>query len=135
MATYNKLANENDFFSLEDTAQRKYEMVRAHEVDGLSITLAAKNYGYSRTTYYTTAERLREEGIEGLIEKKPGPQAASKATEEVVEKIILLRKKNKSIYDIADDLKKEGIKISPRTVERVLKKRTKFKKNDRTLER
>ncbi len=131
MATFDELAGENSFFSLGDMVQRRYEMIRAHEVDGLSITLSARNCGYSRTTYYATAKKLKEEGIEGLVEHKPGPKAASKATDEVAGKIISLRKKNKSVYDIADDLEKEGITVSPRTVERVLKRRTRFKKNDR----
>jgi len=126
--TFYYMANENDFFDADNSVQRKYEMIRAHKVDGLKVTEAAEKFGYSRPIFYAALNRFKEEGIEGLRDKTPGPKGPSKAKEDVVERVTALRGENKSIYDIEDNLKKEGVTMSARTVERVLKKQGTFKK-------
>ena len=40
------------FFLAADKVQVKYEMLRAHIVDGLSVSEAAKSHGYSRPSFY-----------------------------------------------------------------------------------
>lgn len=128
ITTFKDMANESNFFDADSSAQRKYEMIRAHKVDGLKVTNAAERFGYSRPTFYTALNRFNKEGIEGLLDKPPGPRGPSKAKDEVVERIVVLRRENKSVYDIENDLKKENIDMSARNVERVLKKKGGFKK-------
>ncbi|NCN65061.1 MAG: hypothetical protein COV98_05075 [Candidatus Altarchaeum sp. CG12_big_fil_rev_8_21_14_0_65_33_22] len=127
--TFEYMANENDFFDTNSSAQRKYEMIRAHKVDGLKVTKVTEKFGYSRPTFYSALKRFDEEGIKGLLDNPPGPKEPSKAKDKVVERILALRTENKSVYDIEDDLKKEGIDMSARNVERLLKKQGNFKKN------
>lgn len=45
----------SDFFLPLDKVQVKYEMLRAHSVDGLSATAAAAAHGYSRAAFYLVA--------------------------------------------------------------------------------
>ena len=74
---------ENPFFLPEDKVQVKYEMLRAHAVDGLSVTAAAGSHGYSRAEFYLVAGAFGEAGMVGLLEKKRGRKGPLKVTEEI----------------------------------------------------
>ena len=41
-----------DFFDAFDRAQVKYEMLRAHSVDGDSVAEACRQFGFSRESFY-----------------------------------------------------------------------------------
>ncbi len=47
------------FFLPQDKVQVKYEMLRAHIVDGLSATAAAERHGYSRAAFYRLCCKVR----------------------------------------------------------------------------
>jgi len=43
------------FFMAADKVQVKYEMLRAHQVEGMSATASAATHGYSRAAFYLAA--------------------------------------------------------------------------------
>jgi transposase len=73
----------NPFFFALDKVQVKYEMLRAHLVDGLSVVSAASEHGYSRAAFYLVAEAFEEEGMQGLLDDKRGRRGPLKVTPEI----------------------------------------------------
>ena len=72
------------FFDARDLVQVKYELVRRVQVDGVSVTRAVADFGFSRPSYYAAAEALEREGLAGLLAERPGPRRAHKLDEDVV---------------------------------------------------
>jgi len=100
--------------------QRQYETIRAIAIDGESIKVVAKRYGYKISTIYSLLRDAKAGKTELFPSIKKGPQ--KKRTKLKVQmKIIELRKMNLSAPDIQDRLAEESIEISSRTVERILK--------------
>jgi hypothetical protein len=60
------------FFLALDKVQVKYEMLRAHVIDGLSATVAAEQHGYSRAGFYMISTAFDEAGIRGLLDEPRG---------------------------------------------------------------
>lgn len=71
------------FFFALDKVQVKYEMLRAHRVDGVSVVSAANQHGYSRAAFYLVAEAFEEEGMPGLLDEKRGRRGPLKVTPEI----------------------------------------------------
>jgi hypothetical protein len=75
------------FFLALDKVQVKYEMMRAHVIDGLSPAVAAEQHGYSRAGFYLITTAFDEAGMRGLLDEPrghgrspaPGPAAAEPA--------------------------------------------------------
>ena len=72
------------FFLALDKVQVKYEMLRAHVVDGLTATASAKQYGYSRAAFYLIMAAFEEAGMRGLLDERRGRRGPIKLTPEVV---------------------------------------------------
>jgi transposase len=72
------------FFFALDKVQVKYEMLRAHFVEGDTVTVAAAGHGYSRGGFYLVAESFAESGMTGLLDERRGRKGPIKLTEEVV---------------------------------------------------
>jgi hypothetical protein len=51
------------FFLALDKVQVKYEMLRAHVIDGLSATAAAEQHGYSRAAFYLITTAFDQAGM------------------------------------------------------------------------
>jgi transposase len=73
------------FFFALDKVQVKYEMLRAHLVDGVSVVSAASQHGYSRASFYLVASAFEEEGMQGLLDEKRGRRGPLKVTPEINE--------------------------------------------------
>jgi len=73
------------FFLALDKVQVKYEMLRAHVIDGLSATAAAEQHGYSRAGYYLIATAFDEAGMRGLLDEPRGRRGPLKLTPTVLE--------------------------------------------------
>ncbi len=71
------------FFLAEDKVQVKYEMLRAHLVDGLSVTSAAAVHGYSRPAFYLVAAAFEEGGMAGLLDERRGRRGPVKMSPEI----------------------------------------------------
>ena len=66
----------SDFFDPQDNLQVRYEMLRAHLVDGGSVSGVCQRFGVSRQTFYKLQEKFLDEGTTGLLPQQPGPKAA-----------------------------------------------------------
>ena len=75
---------ESFFFAL-DKVQVKYEMLRAHVIDGLSATAAAERHGYSRAAFYLITAAFNQAGMHGLLDEPRGRRGPLKLTPEVIE--------------------------------------------------
>jgi transposase len=109
------------FFTKPSSAkQRLYEALRAIFVDELKVKEAAERFGYTTNTLNVFASHFRTGKLGPFfIEGKTGPKNRPKR-DPVRDKAIELRKKNCSIYDIAQILKKEDHHLSARSVWEIL---------------
>lgn len=104
------------FFSL-DKVQVKYEMLRAHFVDNLSVTVAAQAHGYSRAEFYLVAAAFEEWGMSGLVDGRRGRKGPTKLTAEV--QAFLDGLGPCSAADAADALEASlGVRLHPRSIQR-----------------
>ncbi len=99
--------------------QKQYEVIRAIVIDGKPIEVAAKRYGYKAGTIYSLLRDARAGKIELFPSVKKGPRQ-KRTNPEIQDKIIEYRKMRLSTPDIQDRLAEETIRISSRTVERIL---------------
>ena len=75
----------HEFFDPRDLVQVKYEMLRRVRIDGASVSQAARDFGFSRTAFYRALAVLEEQGLPGLIPRRPGPKQAHKLNDAVLE--------------------------------------------------
>ena len=59
-------------------------MLRAHLLDGVSVTAAAAAAGYSRAGFYLAAAACEQAGMSGLLDDKRGRRGPVKLTAEIV---------------------------------------------------
>ncbi len=100
--------------------QNQYEAVRAVVIDKLSADVVAKKFGYKVSTLYTLLKNAKSGKLDLFPKVIKGPQQRN-TSPEIQQKIIQYRKENLSSPDIHQKLAQEGIKISTRTIERILK--------------
>ena len=72
------------FFLAEDKVQVKYEMLRAHVVDGVRVTEAAEQHGYSRAAFYLAEAAFAARGMVGLLDERRGRRGPVKLTPEIM---------------------------------------------------
>ena len=72
-----------DFFDSHDLLQVRYELLRAHLIDGDKIAGLCRRFGVSRQTFYNLQARFLERGSSGLLPGRPGPKGPSKLSHEV----------------------------------------------------
>jgi len=100
--------------------QKQYETIRAIAIDGNSVEDTAKRFGYKACTVYSLLRDAKAGRIELFPVVKKGPQQ-KRTNQDVRDKIIEYRKIRLSTPDICERLAEDTIKISSRTVERILK--------------
>jgi transposase len=113
----------NRFFDPLDKVQVKYEMLRAHVIDGQSVVSAATTFGCSRETFYQTLRSFEEHGLAGLRDEKPGRRHRLKLTDEDVAWVQQLARDQPELSGqaIANWLERErGVQVKRRTIERLL---------------
>jgi transposase len=119
----------HEFFDPHDLVQVKYEMLRRVRIDGASVSQAARDFGFSRTAFYQALMLLEQQGLPGLIPKRPGPKGAHKLNDAVLEFI-------EGQQQAADEvlrpdalaemiLQKFQLSVHPRSIERALAKQVK----------
>jgi transposase len=107
------------FFLVDDKVQVKYEMLRAHVVDGLSVTSAAVAHGYSRPAFYLVAAAFGERGMAGLLDERRGRRGPVKLSPEILA-FITEAGPTSSGSDLAARIASEfGVSLHRRTIERV----------------
>ena len=111
------------FFDPRDKVQVKYEMLRAHAVDGESVVAVSAAFGFSRQTFYTTLRAFEELGIVGLTDEKRGRRGPVKLTEADVAWVEAIATEDPELSGraIAELLGEErDVAVHRRTIERLL---------------
>jgi len=104
------------FFLPEDKVQVKYEMLRAHLVDGQPVTEAAAAHGYSRAAFYLVLAAFSESGMLGLLDEARGRRGPVKLRPEIVGFIQeSAAGPGELVEQIAD---RYGVRLHRRTIER-----------------
>src|SRR5579885_3521166 len=85
------LFQENPFFDPRDLLQVRYEMLRRHTAENMSILDAAAAFGVSRPTFYQAQAAFNQSGLAGLLPGPRGPKAGHKVTDEVLDYVKTLR--------------------------------------------
>lgn len=119
-------AEHPDFFDPRDLVQVKYEMLRAHRVDGLPVAQAARQFGLSRQTFYQTQLAFAEQGMLGLLPERRGPKGPYKLTPEMVAFVQAehRRQPERPVAELAEELAARfGVRVHPRTIRRALQKK------------
>lgn len=119
---------QSEFFDAHDLVQVKYEMLRRVQDEGQSVTEAAAAFGFSRVAYYQAQAAFEDQGLPGLIPRRPGPRRAHKLSETVLEYLDQQLAADKSLRakQLAEMvLKKFGFSVHSRSIERALSKRQK----------
>lgn len=119
--------SKSPFFDARDVVQVKYELLRAVERDGSSVSDAARMFGFSRKAYYQISRAYRERGLAALAPGKTGPKGPNKLRGRVSEFIDLCAAGHEKANskNIAAQMEAElDVKVHPRTIERYLEKKT-----------
>ena len=118
----------HEFFDHHDLVQVKYEMLRRVQLDHLPVSQAANTFGFSRPSFYQSLVAFQQSGLPGLIPKRRGPKTAHKLSDEVLEYIEQLRALDEALRasELSERiLKKFGLSVHPRSIERALRRRRK----------
>ncbi len=131
-AVTDALFRENPFFDPRDLLQVRYEMLRRHRADALSILAAAAAFGVSRPTFYQAQTAFQRAGLAGLLPKPRGPKGGHKLSAAVLDYVEGLKAADPALTTLAcvqavHD--RFGVTIHRRSLERALGRR---KKNRRT---
>jgi len=100
--------------------QKQYELIRAITIENMSIEKASNKFGYKVSTTYSLIRDVKAGKLKLFPEIKKGP-SKRRTSMDVQDKIIKYRNSNLSTPDIEKKLAEENIKISSRTIERILK--------------
>ena len=117
------LFKENPFFDPRDLLQVRYEMLRRHVVEGLSILDAATAFGVSRPTFYQAQAAFSRSGLAGLLPSRRGPKGGHKTTTEVLEYVANLRAADPNLTTVqcVQAVQQHfGITVHRRSLERAL---------------
>lgn len=111
----------HQFFSSPSGRQKQYEAVRAIIMENMNYDDAADKFGYSKNSLYALVQKAKSGKVRLFPEISLGP-TKRRTGDPIRDKIIEYRKKNfLSTTDIQHKLSDEGISISSRTIERILK--------------
>jgi len=109
---------QRSFFLVLDKVQVKYEMLRAHVVEGLSATAAAEQHGYSRAAFYLITAAFDQAGMHGLLDEPRGRRGPLKLTAEVM-KFVVSADPMLSGSQLASEIEERfGVNLHRRTIER-----------------
>ena len=106
----------------QDDAVVDLVMLIEGETSGRDLDEVLGQFGRSRSTYYEKLRRFREQGVEGLLSRPPGPRSPWRRPLEVVRFVVTTRLRNpaRTAAEIVEDLARLGHAVSVRSVERTL---------------
>ena len=108
------------FSNPKESAQKRYEALRAYFLESLTQKEAAERSGYSASTFQSLVSNFINGNIEFFLKPHHGPNQRQ-TSDFIQERIISLRKSNHSVYDIRDILSEEGFHTSIQTIDRIIK--------------
>ena len=106
------------FFLALDKVQVKYEMLRAHVVEGVSVTDAAAAHGYSRGGFYLVQAAFSEQGMAGLLDERRGRRGPLRLTDEIVQFLRAAPAQSSGAALALEVERRFGVSLHRRTVER-----------------
>jgi transposase len=109
------------FFTEPATArQRQYEALRAYFLEQQPSAEVARRFGYTPGAFRVLCHAFRHDALPQLFAAaRPGPQAQPRKSRAVA-RIVALRKRNYSVYEISQALTEQGIPLSVTAVREVL---------------
>ncbi len=113
----------NPFFDPTDLLQIRYEMLRRHYAEGMSIVEAAQAFGVSRPTFYQAQAAFEQSGLSGLLPKQRGLKGGHKLSPAVLDYVVKMKTSltgatTKQCLQIIQN--RFGITVHRRTLERAL---------------
>ncbi|MFH1566429.1 MAG: hypothetical protein ABIL09_00400, partial [Gemmatimonadota bacterium] len=102
------------FLAPEKALQRQYEALRAYFVEGLSSLEVAGHFGYTPGAFRVLCTRFRQQPGKAdrfFRDVQRGPRSSPLA-ERLRERVVALRKRNLSVYDIQGELAEAGHEVS-----------------------
>ena len=118
-----ELFGRHRFFDPLDKVQVKYEMLRAHAVEGHSVVAVSAQFGFSRETYYMVESAFHQGGVAGLADGKAGRPGPVKLTPEAAQWVWQLHRREPALNgrQLAERLGEQiGVEVHRRTIERLL---------------
>lgn len=118
----------SDFFDGRDLVQVKYEMVRRVCADGQPVAQSARDFGFSRPSFYLAKAALEREGLAGLVPKKRGPRRSHKLDADVMGFLRgeLAQDPTLSALELASRVRQRfELQVHPRSIERALARQKK----------
>jgi transposase len=119
---------QNPFFDSRDLLQARYEMLRRHTAEQMSILDAAAAFGVSRPTFYQAQASFERSGLAGLLPARRGPKSGHKLTAEVLDFVASLREsdpKLTTVRCVKAIQERFAITVHRRSLERALARRKK----------
>ena len=109
------------FLEPKSAKHRQYEAFRSFFVDGKPSATAARAFGYTPGSFHVMCHHFRRQAEPVFfITPRRGPSSQPKKSA-AKERIVALRKRNHSVYEISEALKEAGHRLSPTAVREVLK--------------
>jgi transposase len=123
-----ELFDAEEFFDPQDLVQVKYEMLRRVRAENRTVSRAARDFGFSRPSFYEAQRQFDQEGLVGLVPKKRGPRAGHKLTPGIVDELAQAQSEDPSlrVEGLIELVQTRfGKKVHRRSVERALARRKK----------
>ena len=109
------------FLQFQNSTHRQYEALRAYLLEGLPSAEAARRGGYTPGSFRVLVHQFRQDPHrQFFLPPAKGPKTAPKS-DRLREQVIALRKRNLSIYDISQTLRREAEPLGPVAVSLILK--------------
>lgn len=130
----------HEFFDPRDRVQVKYEMLRRHHKDGRPVRRVAASFGVSRQAFYKTDASFKEDGIPGLLPRRPGPKGAHKCSDDILDFVEEWRATTAAEGggggNVAEVVERRfGVTLHPRSIDRALRQRKKKRQAKRGTQR
>ena len=122
------LFHQTPFFDPRDLLQARYEMLRRHTAEQMSILDAAAAFGVSRPTFYQAQASFQRSGLAGLLPARRGPKSGHKLTAEVLDYVASLRESEPrltTVQCVQAIQERFAMTIHRRSLERALARRKK----------
>ncbi len=118
----------SEFLDARDLVQVKYEMVRRVRVEGDTVVASAREFGFSRPSFYEAAAALEAGGLPALVPARSGPRRAHKLNDEIVSFMEAAIEENPMLRsrDLTAMIEARfSVSVHPRSIERALARQPK----------
>ena len=102
--------------------QRQYEALRAYFADGAPSAAVARRFGYQPGAFRVLCWRFRHQMERDFFREAPHGPKSQPRKDAVRARVVALRKRNFSVYDIRDELERAGpARLSVTAIQEVLR--------------